>query len=73
MRIAQLPTDKDFYIAIRGMGDALKKGLKDVRKDWKKSIQSSNLGGDLTQEFNKIADGLNLKMPDLNLDKISNS
>ena len=69
MRIAQLPTDKDFYIAIRGMGDALKKGLKDVRKDWKKSIQSSNLGGDLTQEFNKIADGLNLKMPDLNLDK----
>lgn len=73
MRIAQLPTDKDFYIAIRGMGDALKKGLKDVRKDWKKSIQSSSLGGDLTQEFNKIADGLNLKMPDLNLDKISNS
>ena len=73
MRIAQLPTDKDFYIAIRGMGDALKKGLKDVRKDWKKSIQSSNLGVDLTQEFNKIADGLNLKMPDLNLDKISNS
>lgn len=72
MRIAQLPTDKDFYIAIRGMGDALKKGLKDVRKDWKKSIQSSNLGGDLTQEFNKIADGLNLKMPDLNLDKTNN-
>lgn len=71
-RIAQLPTDKDFYIAIRGMGDALKRGLKDVRADWKKQLKLADLGGDLTQEFNKIGDKLNLKMPDLNLDKDGN-
>lgn len=71
-RIAQLPTDKEFYIAIRGMGDALKRGLKDVRADWKKQLKLADLGGDLTQEFNKIGDKLNLKFPDLNLDKDGN-
>lgn len=69
LRIAQLPTDKEFYIAIRGMGDGLKRGLKDVRADWKKTLQAGNLGSDLTQQFNKAADQMNLKMPDLNLDK----
>ena len=69
LRIAQLPTDKEFYIAIRGMGDGLKQGLKQVRKEWKQSIETANLGADLTQQFNKIGDSLKLSMPDLNLDK----
>lgn len=70
LRIVKLPTDKEFYIAIRGMGDALKKGLKVVRQDWKKSIQSFDLGSDLTQQFNGIADKIgSIPMPDLNLDK----
>ena len=73
MKIAQLPTDKEFYIAIRGMGDALKRGLKDVRADWKKSIKSADLGADLTQSFNKLGDQLKVPMPSLNLDKTNNS